>query len=41
MEDFIIPLIHLNGIKFTSNNFTIDINLVQIMIVNQVDEDLE
>lgn len=36
-EDYIIPLIQLNGIKFTSNNFTIDINLVQIMIVNQED----
>jgi hypothetical protein len=36
-EDNIIPLIHLGGIKFTSNNFTIDINLVQIMIVNQDD----
>lgn len=39
-EDYIIPLINLNGIKFNSNNFTIDVNLVQIMIVNQ-DEELE
>lgn len=39
-EDYIIPLVHLNGIKFNSNNFTIDVNLVQLMIVNQ-DEELE
>jgi hypothetical protein len=38
-EDNVIPLIHINGIKFTSNNFTIDINLVQLMIVNE-EEDL-
>ena len=38
-EDSVIPLIHINGIKFTSNNFTIDINLVQLMIVNE-EEDL-
>ena len=38
LEDFIIPLIHLNGIKFTSNNFTIDINLVQLMIVSPDEE---
>lgn len=39
-EDYIIPLVNLNGIKFNSNNFTIDVNLVQLMIVNQ-DEELE
>tara|TARA_Y100000022_G_C13211279_1_gene357673 strand:- start:159 stop:1154 length:996 start_codon:yes stop_codon:yes gene_type:complete len=38
LDDFIIPLIHLNGIKFTSNNFTIDINLVQLMIVTPEEE---
>ena len=38
LEDFIIPLIHLNGIKFTSNNFIIDINLVQLMIVSPDEE---
>jgi len=38
VDDFIIPLIHLNGIKFTSNNFTIDINLVQLMIVSPDEE---
>ena len=37
-EDSVIPLIHINGIKFTSNNL-IDINLVQLMIVNE-EEDL-
>ena len=39
-EDYIIPLVNLNGIKFNSNNFTIDVNLVQLMIVNQ-DEELD
>ena len=39
-EDYIIPLVNLNGIKFNSNNFTIDVNLVQLMIVN-VDEELD
>nr|UZT28907.1 hypothetical protein [Nucleocytoviricota sp.]UZT29259.1 hypothetical protein [Nucleocytoviricota sp.] len=39
-EDYIISLVNLNGIKFNSNNFTIDVNLVQLMIVNQ-DEELE
>ena len=37
-EDYIIPLVNLNGIKFNSNNFTIDVNLVQLMIVNQYEE---
>jgi hypothetical protein len=38
LETIIIPLIHLNGIKFTSNNFTIDINLVQLMIISNDEE---
>ena len=39
-DDFIVPLVNLNGIKFNSNNFTIEINLVQLMIVSQ-DEELD
>ena len=36
----IIPLISINGIKFSSKNFTIELNLTQIMILSKK-EDLE
>lgn len=39
-EKEIIPLVCINGIKFSSKNFTIELNLTQIMIVSSK-EDLE
>tara|TARA_B100000902_G_scaffold389513_1_gene436795 strand:+ start:7380 stop:8645 length:1266 start_codon:yes stop_codon:yes gene_type:complete len=34
----IIPLISVNGIKFSSKNFTIELNLTQIMILSSKDD---
>ena len=30
----IIPLIHINGIKFSSKNFILDLNIIQILVLN-------
>ena len=38
-NDYIIPLINVNGIKFSNKNFIIDINLLQLLVISD-EEDL-
>jgi hypothetical protein len=33
----IIPLIHINGIKFSSKNFQLDIIMRQVMLLNTIE----
>ncbi len=37
-NDYIIPLINVNGIKFSNKNFVIDINLVQLLVISDEEE---
>jgi len=39
VNDYIIPLINVNGIKFSNKNFIIDINLLQLLVISD-EEDL-
>ena len=38
LNDYIIPLINVNGIKFSNKNFIIDINLLQLLVISDKED---